>query len=395
MPEGYWDRMRSPAETVAKTRPHWGRLGITRVADQTGLDRIGIPCFAAFRPNSHTLANNQGKGLTPDAARASAVMEAVEFAVAEAPQATLLTATPSELERKGTCFISVERYLPEAEAVDPEKSCRWVVGQNLFDGYPVAVPFDLIRLSCDPPEFPGIARSTNGLASGNTRLEAVFHGICELIERDAHTLWSLRGAAARLRQVLDPAALGDPVVSQLAGRVTGAGLTLRLFDQTTSIGVPTIMAAIGDLGDPNRSYVSLGAGFGTHPVTARAAIRAITEAAQTRVTSIAGSRDDILPSDYARPLPERALALLTADMTDCAPWPTGLGPGSGLSECHDFVLQRLKGAGVDQIAAIEISPLELGVSVVRLISPQLEDREVNVYWRPGARAKGRPVDLIP
>jgi ribosomal protein S12 methylthiotransferase accessory factor len=56
-------------------RPFFRDLGITRVARQTGLDCIGIPCFAAIRPNAATLAVNQGKGTDDDAAEASAVME--------------------------------------------------------------------------------------------------------------------------------------------------------------------------------------------------------------------------------------------------------------------------------------------------------------------------------
>ncbi|MGO8078030.1 YcaO-like family protein, partial [Rhizobium leguminosarum] len=41
-------------------------------------------------------------------------------------------------------------------------------------------------------------------------------------------------------------------------------------------------------------------GFGCHPDPVRAALRAITEAAQSRLTSIAGSRDDFSPRIYQR-----------------------------------------------------------------------------------------------
>jgi YcaO-like protein with predicted kinase domain len=64
------DRAVPPAETVARVRPHMAAMGITRLADLTGLDRIGVPVFAAIRPNSRSVATSQGKGLTKDAARA-------------------------------------------------------------------------------------------------------------------------------------------------------------------------------------------------------------------------------------------------------------------------------------------------------------------------------------
>src|SRR5262249_53062006 len=80
---GYGDRRMPPAQTVERMRPHMLSFGITRLARQTGLDRIGIPCWAAFRPNALTLSNSQGKGLDDMSASASALMEAVEFSIAE------------------------------------------------------------------------------------------------------------------------------------------------------------------------------------------------------------------------------------------------------------------------------------------------------------------------
>jgi ribosomal protein S12 methylthiotransferase accessory factor len=63
----------APHETLARLRPLLAGMGITRVADITGLDRIGIPVFVACRPNSRSLAVSQGKGLDADAARVSAI----------------------------------------------------------------------------------------------------------------------------------------------------------------------------------------------------------------------------------------------------------------------------------------------------------------------------------
>src|SRR5437016_3701638 len=59
--------------------------GITRVTDITQLDRIGIPVCVSVRPGAAkgSLCVHAGKGLTPGEARASALMEAVEFAAAE------------------------------------------------------------------------------------------------------------------------------------------------------------------------------------------------------------------------------------------------------------------------------------------------------------------------
>ena len=59
-------------------RPYFDEVGITRVADITGMDRIGIPVYAAIRPDSKSLAVDSGKGITREQAKCSAVMEAIE-----------------------------------------------------------------------------------------------------------------------------------------------------------------------------------------------------------------------------------------------------------------------------------------------------------------------------
>src|SRR5581483_7854239 len=66
------------AETMARLRPHFGTIGLTRIAHVTGFDRIGIPVTLAIRPNSPDIGANSGKGLTREAAEVSAAMEAFE-----------------------------------------------------------------------------------------------------------------------------------------------------------------------------------------------------------------------------------------------------------------------------------------------------------------------------
>jgi ribosomal protein S12 methylthiotransferase accessory factor YcaO len=47
-------------------------MGITRLGNITGLDRIGIPVAIAVRPNSRSVSVSQGKGLELPQALASA-----------------------------------------------------------------------------------------------------------------------------------------------------------------------------------------------------------------------------------------------------------------------------------------------------------------------------------
>src|SRR6516165_9803382 len=76
-------RLVTPSETLARVRPLAARMGITRLGNITGLDRIGIPVAIAVRPNSRSVSVSQGKGLELPQAMASALMEACEGLHAE------------------------------------------------------------------------------------------------------------------------------------------------------------------------------------------------------------------------------------------------------------------------------------------------------------------------
>src|SRR5437879_13761819 len=89
------------AESLQKTLEHVSRLapvmGITRVANVTGLDPVGIPVVMVCRPNSRSVAVSQGKGIDLPGARVSGLMEAAELYHAETITLPLRLATYEEL----------------------------------------------------------------------------------------------------------------------------------------------------------------------------------------------------------------------------------------------------------------------------------------------------------
>jgi Cytidylate kinase/YcaO cyclodehydratase, ATP-ad Mg2+-binding len=114
-------RVRSPAETWEWLRELLPRAGITRVADVTALDRIGIPVWQAVRPASRNLSVSQGKGATPEAARVSAAMEAVELWHAEdLGHLPAVVMSPREMRYDNAIPLAALRWkprLPEVSAV--------------------------------------------------------------------------------------------------------------------------------------------------------------------------------------------------------------------------------------------------------------------------------------
>jgi ribosomal protein S12 methylthiotransferase accessory factor len=109
-------------------------MGITRVADITGLDTIGIPVVLAYRPNSRSIVVAQGKGLTLAASRASAVMESIEAFTAERIDQPLKLASFNDL-RFSHQLADVDA-LPRtiASRYHPDLPLLWIEGYELLSG---------------------------------------------------------------------------------------------------------------------------------------------------------------------------------------------------------------------------------------------------------------------
>lgn len=363
---------------------HFRDLGITRLANQTGLDRIGIPCYAAIRPNSATLASHQGKGVDDVSAQISAVMEAAEYAIAEAPETPQRSLSLAELRAAGDDWLDVTPLLPRGTVIDETKPIRWVEGFALQTGAPVLVPYDAAVLGTPPRDLVGLSQSTNGIAAGTELSGALLHGLCEVIERDSVCLWSYKSDAAAQATAVAPTAFGDATVDALAAKIARAGFRLRLFDQTSNIGIPVIYAALFPADGADRHF-DVATGASCHPVAAIAARRAIVEAAQTRITNIAGARDDIVGDEYDQQL-GRSIAVLTEDAPATRPAPEGLPPGTAEGDLIAALQQGLARAGLARIVAVPLGGERFGIEVARVFVPGLEDRLTNSNWRPGSRA---------
>ena len=388
--EAHSDRLHRAADTVARMRDNFARFGITRLAEVTGLDRIGIPVWMAVRPNSKTLAVSQGKGLSDPAAQASAIMEAAEIATAERfPVATRLCSM-QDLVAEGARVLSLNSLIARGEPLVTEtETIAWVEGYDLLAGGTAWMPAEAVSL--DPRDPAGrISRfwqSSDGLASGNILLEAVVHGLCERVERDATALWLFRSDADVFSRCIDPASLGDSAVDGLAAQIDRSGFQLRLFDITSDIGVPVSFAVIApklDGHEKHWKHFDLSSGVGCHPSHARAAVRAITEAAQSRVTSITGARDDFDPNLYTTQLKADLTDYLRAHPTNCAPRDDGRTLDA--MDNLEFILERLRIRGVGTAIVVPLEVDEAGFAVAKVVVPELENPPGDRRQRYGRRA---------
>lgn len=359
----------APARTLARARRLMAPLGITRLADLTGLDTVGIPVFSAIRPNGKALSTSQGKGLDPDAAAASALMESIETWHAENVALRRRRATARAL---GADAIDVRR-LPRTGRVRLDDEHAWVRGWDLLAARPRWVPLEAVTLDTTfaPDHRPTFDVSSNGLASGNHLLEAIVHGLCEVIERDAEARWR----AARGQRRLDLATVDDPGCRAMLARFAAAGVFVAVWDLTSDLGVPVFgAAAMEDPHEPAWRALGMYQGFGCHLDPAIALGRALTEAAQTRVTYIAGSRDDFFPFDYDRATDPEVLAPIWDELHAAARETIALGAlprlaGPSFEADLAALLARLDAAGVAQCVAVDLTRAEHAIPVAKVLVP--------------------------
>ncbi len=387
-------RSRSPEETLEAFLPLAGRMGITRLANVTGLDSIGIPVYMACRPLSRSIAVSQGKGLTPQEAKVSAFMEAAETWHGETITAPLKMVSFDELSRDHR-VIDVEG-LPRSRLgdFDPAQQILWIEGAPLAGGDPLWVPLELVSTNYTLPQPQGsfaFPANTNGLASGNTFSEAALHALCELIERDALSLWRLGGDSARAAAKLDPESVGSPRCRTLLAHYARAGLDVGLWDVTSDLGVPVFCCAVAERSD---TAVEAELGAGCHPDREVALLRALTEAAQSRTTRIAGSRDDYVPESYdsaAKLARNRTARLWLADPPRRRFGEAPNLSGETIAGDLERVLLRLAGEGITQVVAVDLTKPEVGLPVVRVVAAGLEGayQGAGSDYRPGPRALAR------
>lgn len=264
-------------------------MGITRLADVTGLDRLGIPVFQSTRPASRNLSVSQGKGLTPAAARVSAAMESVEMWHAEdlahLPQ---LSMPVREMAYSNPIRADQLRWMGVAETFDA-LPITWIEARSLTGGRSGWLPRSMMELDFAQPDLfepQMFVRNSNGLASGNTSQEALLHGLCEVVERHS---WCLMRDSAHPAQALDLSSLNKPCLAELVDAIRRAGMKLAVYDTTCEIGLPAVMAKLAAEDLPVVWH-----GFGCHTSREIAVSRALTEAAQSRLAYIAGARDDLV-----------------------------------------------------------------------------------------------------
>jgi ribosomal protein S12 methylthiotransferase accessory factor len=373
-------RVKTPEATLQDVKGLVGCAGITRVAEITGLDRLGIPVFTAMRPRaaSGAVTVYNGKGFTPQEAEVSAIMEAVERFSAEYNGSDLVACSFWRLKDSFKVLDPSMLIVPWQRHYSEGDELEWAKGVSLTRGGEVLVPAEAV--------FHPYARAnqlfrtnTNGLAAGNVMEEAVLHALMELVERDAWSLFEVDPARSR---DLELAGCSCEPLKKALQMLDAASIKISLKDISSDVGITTIAAALDDEVTKDPALLSLG--VGTHLMPEIAALRALTEAVQSRLTTIHGTREDTFMAEYARRIGyERMKRLnkkwfLPSQKKVKIEELSRFSSGDFLEDIR-YTLGRLKNAGLDEVIAVDLTRKELGIPAVRVIVPGLEvyamDRE--------------------
>ncbi|MDX2758373.1 YcaO-like family protein [Streptomyces europaeiscabiei] len=361
-------RARHPEQTWQALAPYLPGFGITRVARQTGLDCIGVPVWTAVRPASLTLSTSQGKGLTDDLAKLSAVLEAAELWHVEQPLPVAEIGTAEDVAPD--CPVAeLPLTVPYSNDILTRIVWEWTFGTRLISGTTALVPVDLVRRRSQRPDWaPDLLRATStGLACGNTRDEALLHALFEVVERDV--LYRDGQTGRQLRTLIDPHTIGDPDGREVVDRLADAGMEMELALVDGPYGLPVCVAYLWSEDHP---HVFAGGGCHTNP--AIAATRALTEAAQSRVTAIAGTRDDLPGDSPDFDTPPHRPATPQARV----PWPQATAhftpPTGGFTGHIQDVTGRIERVTGHEPVALDLSAPGLPIHAVQAICPGTRSR---------------------
>ncbi|MGW1774652.1 YcaO-like family protein [Streptomyces sp. NPDC002104] len=306
-------RVRHPEETWARLGELRDSFGITRVADVTGLDTLGVPVVAAVRPAARTRPVAHGRGATPLLARISAVMESVELWHAE------YACPPAEVLRTPARELALP-YDVRALPLDPgsllseHTPLDWVIGTDLVTGAPVPAPRACVAADDEAgTEWrPPLLRSTGGaLAGGNSYEETVVHALYKVIEQDcapapgppaAASRAAASGAPARLAAgfdttaPVDPAGVDDPLCAEVLARLSAAGVRVALTRRANRWALPCFSVGLW-----SKSFPVPVTAVGVHSDPGIALGRALTGAARDRLRALVGDGPAAASRVRARP----------------------------------------------------------------------------------------------
>jgi ribosomal protein S12 methylthiotransferase accessory factor len=367
-------RSRAPADTLRFIDGMKETLGMKSFQDATSLDRIGLPVFTCYRIRpDQSKTWHTGKGFTAVQAQVSLTMEAIERYCSEFRDEyrnRLVLDSYKNLKKKRIAVLDpAALILPQFSQYTLDDVIHWVNGYDLIGREEILAPACAVYHPFHLDEKQLINTHTDGIASGNTMEEAIFHGLMEVIERDAWSIAKFSGDAC------DAVAIEDRPENQflldIVEKFNLANIEIVAKDITSDIGIPVIVAFSQDLEQESMIPID---GFGAHLDPKVAMARALTEVATTRALFIQkygfnGLRED-LPAYYFKDGMEEDCRFFAHAEKTLADMEVGY---------HEDLLKDIKKSagilqsrGYEHLIVIDLTRPDVGLPTVRIIVPGME-----------------------
>lgn len=389
------------------------KIGLTRIADITYMDKLYIPNYSCVLPGTEDyIWVYSGKGPTKKHAKVSAIMESIERYSSLPTNYTrkFITGTFNELKESYNLLHPDDLVEPLTFDFQNDMLMDYVEGYDIINKEDILVPaaLALFRYTPNSPSLnPFAFHHTNGLASGNVFEEAVCHALCEVIERDAISLAQLRASAIpfhilskihhNLRiqgyhitsiskeQFIDDNSLYQDVkiceddfqpVTNLIKKFKKFNIRLIIKDITTDIKIPSFNAACVEW--ISHDYGYLAEGHGTHPDKRIAILRAITEVSQTRAANIQGARDDLRKIHYNDNNTDDKNAWQfmssqrTINFSDIITY-----QNEDILDDIKLIIKFFKEVGLNKAIIVNLTNPKIKIPVVRAIVPGLETFKIS------------------
>lgn len=294
-----------------------------------------------------------------------------------------------------------------------EKSIfEWIPAISLNNSRKVFVPAQLVYVGYKyNPKEPIIRQQiSTGAAAASSWTEAVYRGICEVVERDAFMITYLNKLSP---PIIDIETIRDKNIQKLLEMLKRYNLIIYVMDITTDIQIPSVMAvAIDKSGVGPAIHVATKTGFNWNEniygvlcdvIRGRIGFRAISSPVNISEETINSFRKDF---SQIRTFIDRSQFWAFPEMINEIEFLFSGKKKKSIPEQNSFndnenklkfAVSALKNANID-IYAIDITTSQIkkdGLFIVKTISPQLQPLYLNERMRhvSGDRIFGVPVKL--
>lgn len=346
-------------------------------------------CYMGSRPSSFPL-DLDSDNIQNDIwcqEQASILMEAAEHYSARFCQYDVVVGSYRQLSQQGHDCVHVDEIIvPALCGLSDDLVLEWVCGYDIVNARETFVPLNAVMCPYAPQQGPRpFYSSTNGLSSGATRIEALCHALCEVIERDAQAIFAAQEfirpmvrellGLSREAEDLSPKAqaisLGElpQPTDILVKQIQQSGLSVLLRNLTATAGIATIDCTILERSDAGNGQAYRGSG--AHPDARVALLRAVSEAKESHLTWVQGDSE-------GRPKIRRLSHGEIDQLFDGAEfdWIAFRELPSTQNERIDqdveLLLSRLPASGLDRVIVFDMTRPEIEIPVVRVVVPSAE-----------------------